>query len=105
MPNKSLFKQIYNAIELIPEGKVATYGQVGKYVGCSAKFVGYALSSLKNSEVPWHRVINKKGRISIKNLDGYNLQKYLLEKEGITFNEDNSIELNHFLYHFESKEF
>ncbi len=105
MPNRSLFKKIYNAIKLIPEGKVATYGQVGKYVGCSAKFVGYALSNLKNSEVPWHRVINGKGRISIKDLDGYNLQKHLLETEGITFNEDNSIDLNCFLYHFESKEF
>jgi methylated-DNA-protein-cysteine methyltransferase-like protein len=101
---KSLFKKIYDAIELIPEGKVATYGQIGKYVGCSAKYVGYALSSLKNDNIPWHRVINSKGKISIKDLEGYNLQKHLLELEGIIFDKDNSVDLEKYLYKFDNTE-
>ncbi|MFO7882152.1 MAG: MGMT family protein [Kosmotogaceae bacterium] len=100
MQHKSLFKKIYAAVKLIPEGKVATYGQIGKYIGCSAKYVGYALSSLENDNIPWHRVINSKGKISLKELDGYNLQRQLLEIEGIKFNNNGTVDLQKYSYFF-----
>lgn len=102
MQKRSLFKKIYDAVKLIPAGRVTTYGQIGKYIGCSAKYVGYALSSLNRSDVPWHRVINSKGRISIKNIEGYYLQRQLLEQEGIIFKEDNSVDLEQYIYKFDN---
>ena len=81
----------------IPEGKVATYGQIAKLIGYveHARYIGYALSKLdNNSKVPWHRVVNSKGKISPRGINGFDdYQKILLEDEGVTFNNQNSISL------------
>ncbi len=93
-------KKIYAMVRLIPEGRVATYGQIATLLGYPhhARQVGYALARLKNtSDVPWHRVINAKGRISPRGLDGYDdYQRILLEKENISFNEKGCILLERF---------
>ena len=87
-----LYKKIRNIISQIPEGKVATYGQIARIAGLesNARIVGYALHSLpEGSEVPWHRVINSRGRISLrKDNEYYHIQKVLLEKENIIFNNE-----------------
>ncbi len=84
-----LYKNIYLAVKQIPRGRVATYGDVARLCGLRehARLVGYALHNLKaNSGVPWHRVINSKGMISLrKNTDGHDRQMQLLEMEGIKF--------------------
>ena len=57
----------------IPEGKVATYGQIAKLVGYPnhSRYIGRALSQLENgSKTPWHRVVNAKGKISPRGFDG-----------------------------------
>ena len=62
-------KQIYDMVRRIPEGRVATYGQIAKLVGFPrhARQIGYALASLDNhNSVPWHRVVNAKGKVSPK---------------------------------------
>lgn len=61
-----VYPRIYACISLIPEGKVATYGQIAKLIDASGpRQIGYALSSTPpDVEVPWHRVINSKGEIS-----------------------------------------
>jgi methylated-DNA-protein-cysteine methyltransferase related protein len=86
---KSLYETIYAMVKKIPKGKVATYGQIARLCGLRehARLVGYALHNLKpNSGVPWHRVINSKGMISLpKHAGAYERQKTLLEKEGIIF--------------------
>ena len=93
-------KKIYEIVSRIPEGRVATYGQIAKLVGYPhhARQVGYALAALENtSDVPWHRVINAKGKISPRGLDGYDdYQRILLENENITFNEKDCISLKRF---------
>lgn len=95
----SLFQKIYMVIRRVPEGKVTTYGQVAKIVGeCSARWVGFALAALKNAhdgdDVPWHRVINAQGRISLSDLEGgKSFQRALLEQEGIVFEPDGRIDL------------
>ena len=66
--NPTIYKQIYEIIRLIPSGKVATYGQISEIVGyCTARMVGYAVSSIPlSSVIPWQRVINYKGEISLR---------------------------------------
>ena len=94
-----LHERIFDVVEAIPVGKVATYGQIGKMVGgCSGQLVGFALASLRYSggrKVPWHRVINRQGKISLMGPDAA-LQRALLEDEGIHFEADGVINLEEF---------
>ncbi|MCH7330585.1 MGMT family protein [Acinetobacter modestus] len=83
-----LHRQILEVITLIPYGKVATYGQIAKLAGLPkhARLVGYVLKHLDPcSEIPWYRVINSQGKISVTriNQQGENVQQSLLEQEGI----------------------
>lgn len=76
---------------MIPHGKVATYGQVAELAGLMGKprVVGYALFRVtKDTDIPWHRVVNAKGEVSRSSLrDGNDdLQQLLLESEGVAFN-------------------
>ncbi len=86
------YHRIWDVVRKIPPGNVATYGQIAEFAGFGghARLVGYALHSLpENSDVPWHRVINARGRISLRTAEGYhNLQHALLEQEGVIFNSD-----------------
>jgi methylated-DNA-protein-cysteine methyltransferase related protein len=85
----SIFDEFISRVRAIPRGKVATYGQIAALAGHprSARMVGWALHNLseKNLEhVPWHRVINRQGRISTTCLDHTaEQQAWLLKKEGI----------------------
>jgi methylated-DNA-protein-cysteine methyltransferase-like protein len=92
------YLKIYQVIARIPYGKVATYGQIARLAGFGgqARLAGYALHNLPgDSNVPWHRVINHRGKISYRaTFDKHdNLQKKLLELEGIIFNEYGNINL------------
>ena len=87
---------IYRWVRRVPEGKVATYGQIARLVGsCSARQVGYALAALDaGADVPWHRIINSQGRISRRTgSEGHRLQRILLETEGVVFSVDDTIDL------------
>lgn len=98
---KSFYQRVIAIIKNIPEGKVATYGQIATYAGNprAARQVSYILhSSSEKEDLPWHRVINSKGSISLKPGHGYELQKQMLKKEGITFNENDCIDLKRFLW-------
>ncbi|ENW82185.1 hypothetical protein F909_01261 [Acinetobacter sp. ANC 3929] len=83
-----LHRQILEVIALIPYGKVASYGQIAKLVGLPkhARLVGYVLKHLDiESTIPWYRVINSQGKISVTRINerGENIQQNLLEQEGI----------------------
>ena len=86
------YQLILETVRQIPKGKVATYGEIAKLSGLigQARLVGYALHSLpRDSRVPWHRVINSQGRISLPKANGeYAEQKWLLKKEGVVFKGD-----------------
>ena len=96
----SLHERIYAVVQQIPAGKVSTYGQVSEIVGrgCTARVVGYAMSALKVNEAktPWQRVINSKGEISQREEPGPTIQRALLEKEGITFDDKDRIDFNEY---------
>jgi methylated-DNA-protein-cysteine methyltransferase-like protein len=81
--------RIYAVIRRVPHGRVATYGQVAELAGLrgQARLVGYALAALDaDSDVPWHRVVNARGAISLPPA-GHPalLQRARLEAEGVTF--------------------
>jgi len=80
---------IWETVRQIPKGRVSTYGKIAELCGLigQARLVGYALHNLpRGSNVPWHRVINAQGKISLSDLDGLaDLQKKLLRKEGVVF--------------------
>ena len=98
VPKKlSFFEKVYILVRMIPEGKVASYGQIAAYLGHprAARTVGWALHGIpEGSDVPWQRVINNKGRITISNVEySASLQRDLLEEEGIVFGEDDRVDL------------
>lgn len=85
----TLYERIYAVVRQIPPGQVTTYGQVAAVVGgkCEARTVGYALSALPfDSDVPWQRVINRQGKISLRDGGvGSAHQRELLAAEGVIF--------------------
>ena len=99
MKQEGTYEAIYRIVRKIPRGKVATYGQIAKLAGMAghARQVGYALHALPSgSDVPWHRVINAKGQISLRSTTE-SMQKALLEKEGVQFGDDDRIPLEVYL--------
>lgn len=94
---------IYQVVRQIPQGTVATYGQVADLAGLygKARLVGYALYRIvADSDIPWHRVINAQGRVSESPLRNGSdaLQRVLLEAEGIQFRPDGTIDLRDYLW-------
>jgi methylated-DNA-protein-cysteine methyltransferase-like protein len=97
----SSYTKVYNVVARIPRSKVATYGQIAILagLGSQARLVGYALNKIpENSKLPWHRVVNREGKISYSpRRQEYNqLQRDLLEAEGVQFDKDNRITMNIF---------
>jgi methylated-DNA-protein-cysteine methyltransferase related protein len=79
--------RVVAVVRRIPYGRVAAYGDVAALLGAprAARGVGHALSSLPHgSDVPWWRVVNARGEISLKGLAG-RIQRTLLEQEGVRF--------------------
>lgn len=96
------YRRIYAVVSRIPRGRVATYGQVAILAGLprQARQVGYALHALPAaSRVPWHRVVNAKGQISLRSggLGHDELQQQMLAREGVKF-ADGTISLARFLW-------
>lgn len=95
----SVYQKIYAAVRMIPEGRVSTYGWIARLAGSgSARLVGYAMAGLRyGTDVPWHRVINHKGRISPRSGgDGDAIQRALLENEGVAFDKQSRVDLKRY---------
>lgn len=94
------YELIWSMVRKIPRGRVATYGQIAELAGLEghARQVGYALHNLPSpSSVPWHRVVNARGEISPRSAgDSHELQKMLLEGEGIEFSLAGRVDLKRF---------
>ena len=97
---------VWELVRLIPIGKVATYGQIAAYLpitlGMSTqdfrafapRWVGGAMAACP-VDVPWQRVINSQGKISLKGSD-QTRQQELLEAEGVKFDEHQRVDLKRF---------
>ena len=91
------FEKIYEVVKNIPEGMVATYGQVAFLAGNPrwARVVGYALHvNPEPGVIPCHRVVNREGKVAPGfAFGGEDVQRKLLEEEGIVFEPDGRIDL------------
>lgn len=96
------YQRIYAWVRKIPRGKVATYGQVARLARLpgQARQVGYAMHALPpGTTVPWQRVINARGEVSLRRTPGAELtQRLLLEREGLRFNAKGRIDLTRYLW-------
>ncbi len=98
----NFFEQVYRVVMRIPRGRVATYGQIAALLGHprAARTVGWALNGMSDRQaevVPWQRVINAQGRISISRADlSAALQRRLLEEEGVRFDETEHVDLRRY---------
>jgi methylated-DNA-protein-cysteine methyltransferase-like protein len=107
-PDQDAFYQlVWKVVREIPEGQVATYGQIADIIppppGVSARtyrasgprWVGGAMAACP-LDVPWQRVINAQGRISLRRGGGYERQRELLLEEGVSFDEKGRIDLKRY---------
>ncbi len=99
----SKFKEaVIKVVRMIPEGKVASYGQVALYIGTprAARQVGWMLNLTSDKDmVPWWRVINREGRISIKSLKySQEEQRQLLLQEGIKVAKDLTLDIEKYRF-------
>jgi methylated-DNA-protein-cysteine methyltransferase-like protein len=97
----SSYDDFYAVARQIPVGRVTTYGAVAAEAGLPglARQVGYAMAALPDvHDVPWHRVINAKGEVSRRTGGSAfeQIQRNLLEAEGIAFDAQARVDLNRF---------
>jgi methylated-DNA-protein-cysteine methyltransferase related protein len=90
-----LYRQIYHLVRQVPTGRVVTYGQIARQLGCTPRTVGFAMAALPTGhDLPWQRVINARGEISPRrNGDGGQVQRLLLEVEGVCFDDRGRVDL------------
>ena len=99
----SFDSRVWNAVSRIPRGQLATYGQIADLIGAygCARQVGWALRRLTlPSRVPWHRVVNAKGRISMSlSREGSDwIQRELLMDEGVPVDTEGRLPLRERLW-------
>lgn len=99
LPMVSFTDRVIEIVASIPEGRVATYGEIAGYAGNprGARQVARVLHTSSGSRnLPWHRVVNRHGAISLPPERGGILQRALLESEGVTFGTDGTIDVRRF---------
>ncbi|MBC8080318.1 MAG: MGMT family protein [Gorillibacterium sp.] len=95
-------EHVIRIVRTIPEGRVMTYGQVAALAGSprAARQVVRILHSMSQKhQLPWYRVVNAAGHVAIKDQEGREMQKILLEEEGVAFYLNSSIDLNLYQFH------
>jgi methylated-DNA-protein-cysteine methyltransferase-like protein len=94
-------RAVLKCLSRVPRGRVVTYGQVATMAGNprAARQVVRVLHASSDSEkLPWHRVVNRDGKISLPRGSGYELQRAMLRDEGVAFDSDDRIDLSTFLW-------
>ena len=96
---KSGWAEVYEIVRLVPRGRVMSYGQIAGLLSrpLSARAVGWAMHGCPD-DVPWHRVVNAKGRCSSDDVAGGRpgRQRALLEAEGVVFGSDETLSMNRY---------
>jgi len=94
----SFRQRVFQIIAAIPMGSITTYGEVARLAGSprAARQVGGILSRLpEGSKLPWHRVLNRHGGISLPG-DGFLRQRIALEAEGIEIDNQGNVNLERY---------
>jgi methylated-DNA-protein-cysteine methyltransferase related protein len=102
-------RQVWALVRQIPPGKVSTYGQIASfmsppagmdpkaYLSFGARWVGGAMANCPD-DVPWQRVINSQGKVSLRPGGGGEHQRQLLEAEGVVFDDRDRVDLKKFAW-------
>ena len=101
MAESEFTKGVVRVVRSVPFGRVVSYGQVAVYLGFprAARGVGWVLRQTKREELPWWRVVNNAGRISIKNWEHpAEEQRERLRSEGVEVGEDFSLEIEKYRF-------
>lgn len=99
MPIAPFTQKVIDTILSIPEGRVTSYGAVAALAGsprAARQVVRILHSSSRKHGLPWHRVVNREGRISLAQHQGFERQKELLEMEGVEVNPEGQIDMKAF---------
>jgi len=104
-PNREEFnRRVWALVRQIPVGKVCTYGQIASlipppprmdpksYLAFAPRWVGGAMANCPQ-DVPWQRVINSQGKVSLRPVSGGTYQRELLEDEGVIFDVHDRVDL------------
>ena len=97
-------KRVITVLKSVPVGKVATYGQIAFLAGnpYGARQIAWILNSCsKKEKLPWHRIVNGKGKISLGEDQGYEEQMFLLKREGVEFDRNGKIDFSKYLWRTE----
>lgn len=97
----NFFEKVYMVVRGIPVGHVMSYGQIALFLDMprAAREVGWALSMIKPGDtVPWWRVVNGKGRISIKGKYSAEEQRQFLIQEGIKVSNDFTFDIEKYRF-------
>lgn len=100
-PRSSFCRKVCTMVRSIPHGRVATYGMIAAYAGSprGARTVAWVLHSCSEKEqLPWHRVVNRMGAVSLRHGRGHEVQRHLLEEEAVSFDEKGRIDLERYLW-------
>ena len=97
--SSTFFTRVYALVRRVPRGRVVTYGQIARALGApgAARTVGWAMRVCPE-HVPWHRVINARGEISLRPTTGYHEQRARLKAEGVRINRAGKIDLKKYLW-------
>lgn len=93
----TLFSRVYAVVRRVPRGRVVTYGQIARALGMphGARTVGWAMRACEG-DVPWHRVVNARGEISVRPTAGFHEQRARLQAEGVRFDRLGKIDLDRY---------
>lgn len=99
----SFFERVYQVVNLIPYGRVTSYGAIAEYLGSkgSARMVGWAMNASHSaaSPVPAHRVVNRNGMLTGKHHFGSpGIMQQLLENEGIVVKDDKIVDFTQYFW-------
>lgn len=98
------FNEVYKIVKKIPKGKVATYGDIAKFLGNprASRAVGYALHvNPKPGIIPCHRVVNREGRLAPAfAFGGTEAQKAMLQEEAVEVSEKGFVDLDKYRFIF-----
>ena len=88
----AFYEQVYAEVSRIPDGRVATYGQIARACGKprGAREVGWAMRNCPEG-IPWHRVVMADGCVAAGEWAG--MRAELLAKEGVIFSQDGRVDI------------
>lgn len=102
--DEGVFSRVYALLATVPPGRVVSYGELARGIGMrqGARVVGWAMRSCPEG-LPWHRVVNARGEVSRRDTEEHEeLQRAMLEDEGVIFGAHGRIDMRTFSWRFDT---